>query len=289
MNYNSPSTQNINGILVINKPASWTSFDVVAKMRNNFNIKKVGHTGTLDPMARGVLVLCLGKATKLIEYMVKDEKEYFAEITLGANSNTDDAEGEIVAVKDPKKPTQEEIENTLEQFMGTIDQIPPQFSAKKIKGQKAYELARKGKTVDLKPVKITIHSIKLVEYKWPIIKVHIHCGSGTYVRAIARDIGKKLECGGHLSLITRTRVGPYALDQACILEAVNEGSIQPLSSALQHLPAYPLNEQEFQQLKSGRPIPTALNGPIIVGTRLTQPAIIIRIKEGRMVGEKILQ
>jgi tRNA pseudouridine55 synthase len=217
----------MDGILIINKPSGWTSFDVVAKIRNKLNVKKVGHTGTLDPMATGVLVLCLGKATKLAQEITGTDKEYIAEITLGATSETDDAEGVIIQDSrimnhESEILTKASIKQILTKFKGTISQIPPQFSAKKIKGQRAYKLARKGKEVDLKPVKVTIHELELIDFKWPLIHVRVLCSKGTYIRSLARDIGKELDVGGYLSKLERTKVGKYTIDQSVSIEEADE-------------------------------------------------------------------
>ena len=219
MSHNMSHHRDLNGLLVISKPKGWTSFDVVAKIRNKLKVKKIGHTGTLDPMATGVLVLCLGKATKKAQEIAGTDKEYIAEITLGATSTTDDTEGEIICDSrfmnhESKIITKTSIEKVLEKFQGTIEQIPPDFSAKKIKGQRAYKLARKGKEVELKPVKVTIHELKIIDYKWPVIDVRALCSKGTYIRSLARDIGKELGTGGYLSKLKRTKVGQYSIDQA---------------------------------------------------------------------------
>lgn len=218
----------MNGFLVINKPQTWTSFDVVAKIRNKLGVKKVGHTGTLDPMATGVLILCIGKATKLAQTISDRNKEYIGEITLGATSNTDDAEGEITPNQSVEEKTKEEIEAILPEFRGTIMQMPPQFSAKKIGGKRAYKLARQGKKVELKPSEITIHELELLDYKWPVVKIRVLSSKGTYIRSIARDIGKKLGVGGYLTSLQRTKVGDYTLDQACNIEEADESKIIPI-------------------------------------------------------------
>jgi tRNA pseudouridine55 synthase len=223
----------MDGILIINKEKGWTSFDVVAKIRGKLKVKKIGHTGTLDPMATGVLVLCLGKATKLAQEITGTDKEYVAEITLGATSNTDDIEGEIIhdsrfMIHESKILTEASIKQILGKFKGTISQIPPQFSAKKINGQRAYKLARKGKEFELKPVQITIHEIELIDYKWPVIKVRVFCGKGTYIRSLARDIGKELGVGGYLSRLERTKVGDYLIDQSVSVEAASEKDVLPV-------------------------------------------------------------
>ena len=222
----------IDGILVINKPKDWTSFDVVAKIRGKLNVKKVGHTGTLDPQATGVLVLCLGKATKLAQKMIGYDKEYVCDITLGAKSTTDDLEGEITEVSDVSEVPITDVENVLKEFTGTFKQMPPTFSAKKIKGRRAYQLPRKGKEVKLKPAEVTVHNIELLDYKWPVIKLKIHCGKGFYVRSLARDIGEKLKVGGYLSDLKRTRVGHFSIERAVSIEQADEKHLLPMSSAL---------------------------------------------------------
>jgi len=220
----------LDGLLIINKPSGWTSFDVVAKIRNKLGVKKVGHTGTLDPMATGVLVLCLGKATKLAQEITGTDKEYTGEVTLGATSTTDDAEGKISQIKNYKLKitNSKEIQNVLKQFQGTIQQVPPIFSAKKIKGQRAYKLARKGEKVELKPVEITIHELELLDYKWPVIHVRVLCSKGTYIRSLARDIGKELGVGGYLSKLERTKVGKYTIDQSVSIEEADKKQIIPV-------------------------------------------------------------
>lgn len=218
----------IDGILVINKPKDWTSFDVVAKIRNKLGVKKVGHTGTLDPMATGVLVLCLGKATKLAQKITGYNKEYVAEITLGATSPTDDAEGEITPFPGAKEKKTDEILTALEDFEGEIMQLPPQFSAKKVKGKRAYAMARKGQEVKLEPVKVKVHELELLDYKWPTLKLRVLSGKGFYVRSLARDLGEKLGTGGYLSALKRTKVGKYDLSQAMTIEEANEKMVQAI-------------------------------------------------------------
>ncbi len=219
----------MDGFLIINKPKDWTSFDVVAKMRGKLQVKKVGHTGTLDPMATGVLVLCLGKATKKSQEMTGFDKEYVAEVTFGASSNTDDAEGEITLNEAAKEVSLEQIEAALENFKGEIMQMPPQFSAKKIKGKRAYSMARKGQTVELKSSQIKINEIEILNYAWPKLQLRIDCGKGTYIRAIARDLGQALEVSGHLSALERTRVGEMTIDQSNTIETADESNVIPLA------------------------------------------------------------
>lgn len=221
----------ISGILVINKPKDWTSFDVVAKIRNKLNVKKVGHTGTLDPQATGVLVLCVGKGTKLCQALTGFDKEYICDITFGAYSTTDDQEGELTPVEGASELAITEIENALKEFTGTFPQMPPQFSAKKIKGKKAYDFARKGEKADLKPVEVTVRQIEILDYKWPVLKLKIHCGKGFYVRSLARDIGEKLGVGGYLTSLERTKVGHFTIERAVSVEQADERVLLPLSAA----------------------------------------------------------
>lgn len=227
----------MDGFLVINKPLDWTSFDVVAKIRNRLQVK-VGHTGTLDPKATGVLVLCLGKATKKAMEITATDKEYIAEITLGATSTTDDTEGDIERTQEsgPAYRTGrlrnqlgiDDIQNVLSLFTGTFDQMPPDFSAIKVKGKRAYKAARAGKPIKLEPRSVIVHKIELLEYKWPVLKLKIRCGKGFYVRALARDIGQKLEVGGYLSTLQRTRVGHFSIDGAITIEEVDESKLIPI-------------------------------------------------------------
>ncbi len=221
----------INGILVINKPKDWTSFDVVAKIRNKLNVKKVGHTGTLDPQATGVLVLCIGKGTKLVQNLTGLDKEYLCEMTFGATSTTDDAEGELSPIEGAAEVPLTEIENILKEFTGTFDQMPPQFSAKKINGKRAYKMARKGEKVELKAVPVTVNTMELLDYKWPKLKIKINCSKGFYVRSLARDIGEKLGVGGYLSGLERTKVGHFSIERAVTIEKADEKAVLPMTSA----------------------------------------------------------
>lgn len=203
------------GFYPVNKPAGRTSHDVVDYMRKITGIKKIGHAGTLDPLATGVLILGIGKeATKKLDTWHVHPKTYYAEITLGARSSTDDAEGEITPVSD-KKPAETETRKTLETLVGTHEQMPPDISAKKVGGQRLYALARKKKPIEKKPSLVTIHSIDLLEYAYPIVKIRVVCGTGTYIRSIARDLGDKLGIGGYVSVLKRESIGPITLND-CI-------------------------------------------------------------------------
>lgn len=208
-------------IVYINKPLNWTSFKVVHKLRNKIcrrlDIKKlkVGHAGTLDPLATGVMILCTGKKTKLIESFQYEAKEYVATIMLGATTPSFDLETEIDCVYPIDHISEQIVRECLSGFVGEIEQIPPAYSACKVEGKRAYEFARKGEEVELKPKLLVIDEIELLDYSFPEIKVRVVCSKGTYIRALARDIGEALQTGAHLTALQRTRIGDVSLDQ-CI-------------------------------------------------------------------------
>ncbi|PIR94117.1 tRNA pseudouridine(55) synthase TruB [Candidatus Falkowbacteria bacterium CG10_big_fil_rev_8_21_14_0_10_39_11] len=211
------------GFLLINKPKDWTSFDVVAKLRGITRIKKIGHAGTLDPMATGLLIVAIGReATKQIDTFKAKEKVYEAEIEFGKTSNTYDAEGEVetrrvilsLACAELAEASKDKVEITLKDFVGQIEQMPPAFSAKKINGVPAYKLARQGKPVELKSATVEIKNIEIIDYTWPKLKLEITCGPGTYIRSIAHDLGQKLETGAILTALKRTKIGEYELKNA---------------------------------------------------------------------------
>ena len=215
-------------VIPINKPYTWTSFQIVSKIRyllsRKYGIKrfKVGHAGTLDPLATGVLLLCTGKATKRIEELQSHTKEYIAEITLGATTPSFDLEHPIDATYPYEHITREMIEETLKKFIGNIAQRPPLFSACKVEGKRAYDLARKGSDMQLEPKQIRIDEIELLECDLPRIRISVVCGKGTYIRSLARDIGEALQSGGHLTDLIRTRIGEYRIDNCITPEAFQE-------------------------------------------------------------------
>lgn len=206
-------------ILYIDKPLHWTSFDAVKRVRGTLsrrlNVRrlKVGHAGTLDPLATGVMIVCTGKATKRIDELQAGVKEYIATIALGATTPSFDLETEIDATYPTGHITRELVEDVLLQFTGEIQQVPPAFSACKIDGKRAYKMARKGHEVELKPKLLVIDEIELLEYSQTSIKIRVVCSKGTYIRALARDIGAALNSGGHLTALRRTRVGNVSIDQ----------------------------------------------------------------------------
>ena len=206
-------------ILYFDKPLKWTSFALVAKVRYHISRRlgvkkiKVGHAGTLDPLATGVMVVCTGKATKRIEEFQGHTKEYIATLRLGATTPSFDLEKEIDATYPISHIAREKVEEVLKTFLGRIEQVPPVFSACKVDGKRAYDLARSGKEVELKPKTLVIDEIELLEYDLPVIKIRVVCSKGTYIRALARDIGQALQSGAHLIALQRTRVGDVHLSQ----------------------------------------------------------------------------
>ncbi|MFH1853834.1 MAG: tRNA pseudouridine(55) synthase TruB [Candidatus Omnitrophota bacterium] len=218
----------MDGILVVNKPAGITSHDVVDIIRRRFKVKKVGHAGTLDPMATGVLVVLIGKATKLSNTFINDNKEYVATLFIGRSTDTQDSTGRIVDERPFNGQDTAIIKEILSGFIGAREQVPPMISAKKYKGIKLYQLARKGKIVDRKPCLIKIHEIEALDFKPPEIIFRVRCSKGTYVRTLCEDIGRAMGYPAHMSGLTRTASGRFTLGEAKGLETVSEKDIQPI-------------------------------------------------------------
>ena len=246
------------GFLNIYKPKGLTSHDVVARLRKITKVRQIGHTGTLDPFATGVLPICIGKATRLIEYL-DDDKEYLATVQFGKNTATYDLEGEITATFD-KKVTEEDVKNALKDFEGEISQIPPIYSAIKVNGKKLYDYARQGQDIEIKPRKVTISKIELKEFDKTSqsAKITVACSKGTYIRYIAYDLGAKLGCGGYLTALERTQAGKFQVNTAIKLEDLTEVSqivenlINPLD--MLNIPIHNLSENERERVSHGMSI-----------------------------------
>ena len=208
--------------MLINKPLEWTSFDVVQKLRNIIRVKKIGHAGTLDPLATGLLIICTGKFTKRINEFMSQEKEYTGTFTLGATTPTFDLESEPETFKPFIHLTDEEIQSATLKFKGEILQIPPAHSAIKIGGRRVYELARQGKEVKLEPRKITIKEFEITKIELPIVHFRVVCSTGTYIRSLASDFGESLECGAYMSSLCRTRIGDFLVKDAQTIEDIQE-------------------------------------------------------------------
>lgn len=222
MNQNTANLD-LKGILLLDKPPGRTSFSLIRTLRKRLHIKKIGHAGTLDPFATGVMVFLVGREyTKMSNQFLNEDKEYLTRLHLGVSTDTFDSDGKVTAYSE-KVPTKEEVENSLSKFQGTIQQIPPMYSAKKVNGKKLYELAREGKIVDRKPSTIDLQTT-LLAYNYPFIDLSISCSKGTYIRSIADDFGALLGCGSHLTQLQRTRSGKFTLDDcidAALLEEPN--------------------------------------------------------------------
>ncbi len=208
----------VDGILNIDKPAGLTSFDVVARVKRLTHCRRVGHAGTLDPDATGVLLVCLGQATRIVEFLSQARKAYRAQIELGAATDTFDASGQVTFSGDASEVTKEQLEEVLKDFKGTVQQVPPLFSALKYRGRPLYELARAGVAMELPSRPVSIHSIDLVSWTPPAFALEVECGKGTYIRSLAHDIGRKLGCGAHLKSLKRTRSAGFHVSEAISLD-----------------------------------------------------------------------
>lgn len=214
------------GIIVINKPPGITSHDAVSFVRRKFKMRRVGHAGTLDPMATGVLVMLLGKATKLFDQFVSFDKAYQATLTLGLTTSTADIQGEVIQRLPYDQVSSWQIEEVFKRFMGPLQQIPPMVSAVKQKGERLYKLARRGVHIERNPRTIRIDTLELIDFLKPDVKFYVECSKGTYVRQLAQDVGEVLGCGACISQIERTKVGPFVLGEAVPLEELNESHIR---------------------------------------------------------------
>lgn len=249
-----PDNKSLFGFLNIYKPVGMTSHDVVSVLRRVTKIKQIGHTGTLDPFAEGVLPICIGKATRLIEYL-QDDKEYLATVQFGVATNTFDLDGEKVFTSD-KKVSRDDIKEGLKSFEGEIFQLPPIFSAIKVKGKKLYEYARKGEEVEIQPRKVVIENIELKNFDEELQQAQIllKCSKGTYIRSIANDLGKNLGCGGYLIKLIRTQAGKFRVENSVQLDGIDVESnlINPLD--ILNLPKIAVDNDDLARIKNGMPI-----------------------------------
>lgn len=249
------------GLLILDKPRGMTSHTAVQKVRNLFSTRKVGHAGTLDPEATGVLVLALGKATRLLEYYSDQDKSYLADLELGKVSTTGDMEGEITPSYTGKWPTPDTIELALEAFRGTTTQIPPLYSAIKVDGERLYKKARRGETVEIPERTISVSRLKMTLYEPPHLQLDIQCSKGTYVRTLAEDIGLDLKTGAYLTALRRTASGMFTLQQAQTIESLQEKNLSqrlttllPLGYGLDDQPAVELSTHQLEEVVHGRDI-----------------------------------
>ncbi len=257
----------VSGVLVVDKPIGMTSHDVVQIIRRGTGIRRAGHTGTLDPRASGVLVVLIGPAVRLSEYVSASDKRYQATIRLGSATDTYDAEGVVTSSGPIENITEEQFVDTLQTFIGEIEQVPPPYSAVKVQGRKAYEMAREGEEVELAPRKIQVYSLDLLEWDSPEAVVDVFCSSGTYVRSLANDLGSALGCGAHLVGLRRTKSGRFTLRDAVPLrrlqEAFTAGNwykyLIPAAEALGDWPSVELDADQVELIRHGHRVPADLD------------------------------
>ncbi|HWI43478.1 MAG TPA: tRNA pseudouridine(55) synthase TruB [Nocardioides sp.] len=253
------------GLVVVDKPAGITSHDVVARVRRLAGTRKVGHAGTLDPMATGVLVLGVERATRLLGHLLATDKSYDGTIRLGSATTTDDAEGDVVSTGSVAGVGEADVRSALAGYVGDIEQVPTAVSAIKVDGKRAYQRVREGEDVQLEARPVTIHELVVKEVRvvedFLDVDISMRCSSGTYVRAVARDLGAQLGCGGHLTALRRTAVGPYGLDVARTLDQLGEEfAVLPLATAARAaFPSLDLDEEQAQAVRYGRPLSLALD------------------------------
>jgi tRNA pseudouridine55 synthase len=251
----------LSGVLLVDKPIGPTSHDVVSRVRKASNMKRVGHAGTLDPFASGLLLILLGQSTRLSEYLLGLDKVYDARARLGIETTTHDPEGEVVTeVEDLSSVTREGVEEVLDGFRGEILQEPPVYSAKKVKGEAAHRRVRRGEVVELEKARVTIHQIALASLDLPELDFQTRCSSGTYIRALGRDLGRGLGVGAHLTALRRTAIGDFSVEDALSLEDLDQidnvaTRLVPPSEALAHLPSVAVSDGEALKLKQGQFLP----------------------------------
>lgn len=261
----------MDGVLNIRKPGGPTSHDIVSEVRRIFGQKRVGHAGTLDPMATGVLIVCLGKATRIVEYLMGQLKEYRARMTLGVTTDTQDSTGAVTSERDPSFVTREMLEQAAARFVGEIVQVPPMVSALKHQGKPLYKLAREGKTIDRAPRRVTIHTIDVLDFSklsalgsqpLPSADLLVRCSSGTYIRTLCADIGEALGCGAHMSALERTRVGRFTVEESVTLDDLREAqssrrleeSLLSIDEALTDMPSAEIQASDTARLLNGNTV-----------------------------------
>jgi tRNA pseudouridine55 synthase len=259
------------GLLLVDKPAGLTSHDVVAIARRALGTRRVGHTGTLDPFATGLLVVCVGSATRLVEFLTGLPKRYRAGVRLGIRTTTDDPEGEIEATSDAWRPlTRPDIERALEPLRGRIQQTPPRFSAKKVAGEPAHYRARRGEDVALAPIAVDVHALDVTSWNPPELELDVRCSAGTYVRTLARDLGERLGTGAYLATLRRTEVGSFKVEDALNLDGLHDaGAVQRAwirpADALAHLPRVRIGSEDAERLAHGQSVAVGEGAPSDLG------------------------
>ena len=252
----------MNGIFIIDKPEGMTSHDVVQRIRKIFNIAKAGHLGTLDPLATGVLPVCVGKATRLAQFLPSSPKEYTGEIRFGFSTNTYDREGFPAGPEVPFDGAKDDIRRMMQSLTGVLDQVPPPFSAKKIAGVRSYKLARTNRTIEMAPVKVEIQQFELLSLDPPFAKFIVVCSAGTYVRSLVHDLGRKAGCGAHLTALRRTRSGEFRIEDAIGLDRITEAKLISINRLLSSWPSIEVSEGDESRVAHGNRIRSACAGDL---------------------------
>ncbi len=258
-----PPTEQVDGILNLRKPSGLTSMEVVRRIKRLTRQQRVGHAGTLDPLAEGVLPICFGQATRLMEFLVDAPKVYRATMLLGVITDTYDAQGAVVEVRDPSALTREQVEAAMANFLGVVYQVPPMYSALKHQGKRLYDLARAGVEVERAPRKVQVYRLNLVQWDFPSVTMEVECGRGLYIRSLAHDLGMVLGCGAHLTALTRLRSGPLRVEEGISLEEVEQGTKEGTWKGLLHAPDVALQNMDAavvsrgmeQAIRQGRLVP----------------------------------
>ena len=252
----------MNGILNVNKPEGPTSFSIVSKIKKLTGEKRVGHAGTLDPAASGVLPICVGHGTRVIEYLMENTKNYRAEIEFGKTTDTYDATGSLTSIEDSSYLSRRQIETTLQNFIGEIQQVPPVYSALKWKGKPYYKLARAGIDIKIAARPVVIHTITILDWQFPVVTIDVTCGKGTYIRSLAHDLGQMIGCGAYMKSLERRAYGPFSITNAISIDELEESFagkywqryIHPIDSVLLHLKAIVVNDDVRQDIRHGRTV-----------------------------------
>lgn len=284
----------MDGIINVLKPSGMTSFDVIAKLRKIYGQKKIGHGGTLDPMAAGVLPVFLGKATRIIEYASIDKKTYEAEFIMNIETDTEDMTGKVISTSN-EKPSDEAWYLALNKFRGKIMQVPSQYSAIQINGERAYKTARKGQKVNIPAREVNIEKLEIRSIEYPYIRISVTCSAGTYIRALGRDLGKSVKCPLTMSFLLRTKMGPFDIENAVTLEEINENPYdcvqKELGDFVSHLPRIKLDENNGKGFLQGKRILQKMNDCEIIAVYGEEGTLlgIAEMKKGVLHPRKVLQ
>ncbi len=281
---------NLSGVLVVNKSTGMTSHDVIDQLRRILLTRRIGHAGTLDPGAEGILLACVNKATKVAQFLTDYDKEYEAVIKLGITTDTYDGEGEITGTNEDLQMSPDEIRDAIRSFMGWIQQTPPLYSAIKYNGKRLYQYARANRKVEARKREVEIKALEILDVKMPLVHLKIACSKGTYIRSLAFDLGEKLGCGAHLFSLRRTRVGPFRLEEALSLESIADIQIKgrirdvllPIEKTMVNLPSVVVNESFAEKIQNGIPLKSS-SVLSVEGDFNPNQTISVKDKQGRII------